>query len=569
MDHQKFPEADRDDRWLDDFLEPQNPGDEIGIDEDAALFSNLKTPKDAELDLLLADIKSNDWANETQVHPVITQDPVPESQANAISDATTVVPDLSPMTPAEIAEEEPLPSAPAEPFRDEEFRDTFGEGTELEEVFAAPAAMEELSAASAPAPEAPVTEETPAAPKQKKKKKTAPSKRRPKHKKGYGFFGIPHILATCIWIGLAVIIGTSLGNVLWLMASDVLAFNQVPQTVTITISDDDTLDTIAEQLHEKELIRYPWLFKMFAEFTGKAEYISPGSFTLNKPDEDGTVSHISYDYNALLNSMQQYSSGREIVEDLLIPEGYSCKQIFALLEEKGVCTVAELEEYAANGELGDYWFLEGVERGDKYCLEGYLFPDTYDFYVNDDPQRVLNKLLSAFDNRFTEKMHESLLEINETYGTRLRNAGYSEEYIAEHQIGIREVVIIASMIEKESAGSDENYIISSVIYNRLVSRDFPYLQIDATVVYAAGGDIEEVLYEHMQIDDPHNTYMYEGLPIGPIANPGRDALYAAMSPSDTDEPYYYYVLNPDTWKHEFFSTYEDFEDYLISIGYYD
>ena len=568
MDQQKHPEADRDGRWLDDVLQPQNTGDEIGIDEDAALFSTLKTPKDAELDLLLSDIKSSDWANETQVHPVPVTAPASDAPVSAAGDATMVVPALSDAVPADTpAEEAPIP-APVEPFRDEEFRETFGEGTELEEIFAAPAAMEELSSAAPETPAAPVSDEAPAQP-VKKQKKTAPSKRRPKRKKGYGLFGIPHILATCIWIGLAVIIGTSLGNVLWLMASDVLAFNQTPQTVTITITSEDTLDTIAEQLHEKELIRYPWLFKLFAEFTGKAEDISPGAFTLNKPDEDGNVTQISYDYNALLNSMRQYSSGREIVEGLLIPEGYTCKQIFALLEESGVCTVAELEEYAANGELGDYWFLEGVERGDKYCLEGYLFPDTYDFYVNDDPGRVLDKLLSAFDDRFTEKMHESLIEINETYGTRLRNAGYSEEYIAEHQIGIREVVIIASMIEKESAGSDENYIISSVIYNRLVSHDFPYLQIDATVVYAAGGDIEEVLYEHMQIDDPHNTYMYEGLPIGPIANPGRDALYAAMSPSDTDEPYYYYVLNPDTWKHEFFSSYSDFEDYLYSIGYYD
>lgn len=567
MDNQKHPESSGSENWLDDILEPQNAGEEIGVDEDAMLFAGLKSPKDAELDQLLADIKSNDWANETIVQSAAV-DPMLEATDNNMTDATMVVPGLAEeASPAEEPETVP-PSAPIEPFRDEEFRDTFGEGKELEAVFAPPAAMEELSAAAQPIAE--VTEaEAPQPVKPKKEKKTAPSKRRPRHKKGYGFFGIPHILATCIWIGLAVIIGTSLGNVLWLMAADVLAFNQVPQTVTITITEEDTLDTIAEQLQEKELIRYPWLFKLFAEFTGKAEDISAGSFTLNKPDEDGTTSSIVYDYNALLNSMRSYAPTREIVENLLIPEGYTCKQIFQLLEDEGVCTVAELEEYAANGELQEYWFLEGVERGHKYCLEGYLFPDTYDFYKDDDPQNVLQKMLNAFDDRFTEKMHESLVEINNAYTARLRNAGYSEEYIAENQIGIREVVIIASMIEKESAGSDENYIISSVIYNRMVSHDFPLLQIDATVVYAWGGDIEEVLYEHMQIDDPHNTYMYEGLPIGPIANPGRDALYAAMSPSDTDEPYYYYVLNPDTWKHEFFATYREFENYLDSIGYYD
>lgn len=567
MDNQKHPESAGDERWLDDVLQPQDPAAKIGIDEDAALFSGLQRHDESELDQLLAEIRANNWINDTIVQPVLTE-PVQEAPAEPVSDATMVVTGL-PEAPIPEPDEEPAPApAPAEPFRDDEFRDTFGTGIELEEVFAAPASMEEL--APAPQKPEPPIEEEPAEPqKVKKEKKKAPEKRRPKHKKGYGFFGIPHILATCIWIGLAVIIGTSLGNVLWLMASDVLAFNQVPQTITITITDEDTLDTIAEQLQEKDLIRYPWLFKLFAEFTGKAEDISPGSFTLNKPDADGKTYNIVYDYNALLNSMRSYASAREIVENLLIPEGYTCKEIFQLLEDEGVCTVAELEEYAANGELSDYWFLEGVERGDKYCLEGYLFPDTYDFYVDDDPGRVLEKLLSAFDDRFTEKMHESLGQINDIYASRLRDEGYSEEYIAEHQIGIREVVIIASMIQKESASSDENYIISSVIYNRLVSDDFPLLQIDATVVYAWGGEIEDVLYEHMQIDDPHNTYMYEGLPIGPISNPGRDALYAAMSPSDTDEPYYYYVLNPDTWKHEFFSSYDDFENYLYSIGYYD
>ena len=566
MENQKHPESTGDDRWLDDVLQPQEPAAEISIDEDAAIFAGLQKPNESELDQLLDEIRSNNWISDTIIQPALTES-VREAAAQPVSDATMVVSGI-PEAPVPEPVEEPIP-APTESFRDAEFRDTFGEGTELEELFDTPAAMEEL-APSTQEPEPAAAEEPAEEPvKAKKQKKTPPEKRRPKHKKGYGLFGIPHILATCIWIGLAVIIGTSLGNVLWLMASDVLAFNQVPQTVTITITDEDTLDTIAEQLHEKELIRYPWLFKLFAEFTGKAEDISPGSFTLNKPDEDGETHNIVYDYNALLNSMRSYAAAREVVENLLIPEGYTCKQIFQLLEDEGVCTVAELEEYAANGELSDYWFLEGVERGDKYCLEGYLFPDTYDFYVDDDPGRVLEKLLSAFDDRFTDKMHESLIEINDIYSGRLRDAGYSEEYIAENQIGIREVVIIASMIEKESASSDENYIISSVIYNRLVSDEFPYLQIDATVVYAAGGEIEEVLEEHMQIDDPHNTYMYQGLPIGPIANPGRDALYAAMSPSDTDEPYYYYVLNPDTWKHEFFSSYSDFEDYLYSIGYYD
>ncbi len=426
-------------------------------------------------------------------------------------------------------------------------------------------AQEAAQGPLSPAEEADTQEETDVEPKNRRKKKEKPAKRRPAHKKGYGLFGIPHILATVIWLGLAVVIGATAGQVLWLLGSDVLAFGQVPQTITITITEEDTIEDIAQQLKEAELIKYPDLFVLFGNFTGKAEELDPGTYVLNKPDDTtGEIPGIAYDYNALFNTLQQRTPSRATVDNLLIPEGYTCAQIFALLEEKNVCTVAELEEYAANGDLGDYWFLEGVERGDRYCLEGYLFPDTYNFYENDDPENVLRKFLNAFDDRFTEKMHEKLDHINESFAAMMRKQGRSESYIAEHTITIREVVIIASMIEKESPGADESYTISSVIYNRLASPDFSRLQIDATVIYAHGGDTENLDYS---IDSPYNTYVCNGLPIGPIANPGRDSLNAALEPEETN--YYYYALYPGTRKHEFFNRYSDFEKFLEENGYND
>ena len=140
----------------------------------------------------------------------------------------------------------------------------------------------------------------------------------------------------------------------------------ITTTVTITITSDDDIDDIADKLEKVGLIRYPSLFKLYADLAVDDGEISTGTFTLNT----------LYDYHALVGQMSARSSARAIVEDVLIPEGYSCRQIFQRLEDRGICTVAELEEYAANGDLGDYWFLEGIERGDKYCLEGYLFPDT-------------------------------------------------------------------------------------------------------------------------------------------------------------------------------------------------
>lgn len=538
MDNEKKPELLNDDSWLDEILGPQNDEEIIVADEEAVQDAGLLDPNDLELEKLLAEFGA-EAAGEAPVEPV---------------------------APAAIVEEPFVSANPVEaegPFLDEEFRDAFGTGESLEEAFSAPAEI-----VTEPAEPEPPTE-PPAPPKKKRRwwKKETPEKRRPVHKKGYGFFGIPHILATFVWLALAVVIGTTAGNVLWMLAADVLAFNQVPKTVTITITEEDTIEDIANQLQELELIRYPGVFAFFADLTGKAEKIDPGVYVLNALDESGKFPNISYDYNALLNTMRQYEANQDIVEGLLIPEGYTCMQIFQLLEDNGVCTVAELEEYMATGEFEDYWFLEGVDRSMKYWLEGYLFPDTYDFYENDDPGRVLHKLLDAFDYRFTDKMRTDLEEIRETMAQMMRDEGYSEAYIEEHAIGIREVIIVASMIERESPGATESYTISSVIYNRLASPDFFLLQIDATVNYAhilEFGNDDELDYK---LDSPFNTYVYGGLPVGPISNPGRVSLDAALNPEESD--YYYYALYKDSREHAYFEYLDDFEEFLWEQGYYD
>ena len=229
-------------------------------------------------------------------------------------------------------------------------------------------------------------------------------KLRPKAKKGDGLLGIPHLIATAIWIAIILFVGSTLGRTLWLCASDLLALGKKPQEATVMIEVKDRIPDIAEKLKEAGMIRYPKLFEMFAEFTGKGDGILTGSITFSGE----TV----YDYNALINGMS-YQGGALITVQVMIPEGYSCAQIFALLEEKGVCSAKALEEYAANGELNEYWFLSEVTRGHKYCLEGFLFPDTYEFYMDDEPRRVLEKFLDDFDYRFTNRMLEKFAKLNQ------------------------------------------------------------------------------------------------------------------------------------------------------------
>jgi len=373
-------------------------------------------------------------------------------------------------------------------------------------------------------------------------------KGRPKRKKGVGLLGIPHLLATAIWLLIIVAIGTSLGRMIWVCAADVLAFGRESKKVSITITQNDTTSDIAQKLGDAGLIRYPGLFELYAGIAVDEGEIRPGTYELDT----------LYDYHALVVQMGPRSSTRGVIE-VLIPEGLNCRQIFELLAEKNVCTVEELEEYAANGELDDYWFLEGVERGDKYCLEGYLFPDTYQFYLGGSARHTLEKMLSGFEYRIKEEHTNLLPTLNERLSAMMKKNGCSAEFIAEHQMTMRDVIIVASLIEEETASSKESPNIASVIYNRLTQdQEYErYLGIDAATIYALGEHKETLTAEDLAIDSPYNTRLYPGLVPGPISNPGLESIMAALNPEDTS--YYYYVLNPEEGLHDFSKTLEEHE----------
>ena len=221
-----------------------------------------------------------------------------------------------------------------------------------------------------------------------------------------------------------------------------------------------------------------------------------------------------------------------------------------------------MEQAVRTADLSKYWFLEGIDQSNPNCLEGYLFPDTYEFYLDHDPAKVLTRLLDTFDKRFTDTMMEKLDALNEQLADMMRSHGLSESYIKNNLFTIREVVIVASMIEKETSGDEESYFISSVIYNRLTNPgEYPYLNIDAALVYITGKS--PVTSEDLKLDTPYNTYLYKGLIPGPISNPGLASLNAALSPENTE--YYYYALDPSTGSHKFFKTYKAHQNFLESL----
>ena len=385
---------------------------------------------------------------------------------------------------------------------------------------------------SEPDPEFDAMLNAPAPEKPRQEHERPTRKGRPKRRRGEGLLGIPNILATFVWLALILVIGVTAGRMLWVCAADVLAFGREDRPVTITVYEADTMDDIVDKLHKNGLIRYKSLFNLYASISDAEEDIKPGIYDLNT----------RYDYHALVNFMSPKSS-REVVE-LTIPEGYTCQQIFALLEENRVCTAVDAAAYAASGELNDYWFLEDVERGSENCLEGYLFPDTYEFYKNSTPREALQRMLNNFDIKFTEEMLGQLATLNENL---------TGDYT------LREIVIVASLIEKESAAPSESPKVAGVIYNRLFNwgSNPKLLGIDAAIVYAQGGNAETI---DTSLDSPYNTYLYPGLVPGPIANPGLASLMAALNPDMHD--YFYYVLNPSTGKHQFSKTMDEHNNWI-------
>ena len=255
------------------------------------------------------------------------------------------------------------------------------------------------------------------------------------------------------------------------------------------------------------------------------------------------------------------STGLRATTEVTIPEGYECEDIFALLEEAGVSTVSELEQAAASYEF-DYSFLQDLPYGDKNRLEGYLFPDTYQFYLNDKPENVLGKFLRNFESKITDEMYAAVDELNDRLAAQMRANNFTEQEIESAKLSFHDVIIVASLVEKETAKTSESASIASVIYNRLCSKLYPCLQIDATIQYALDERKEVLSNADKAIISPYNTYTNAGLPAGPIANPGINSIRAALYPAETD--YYFYALGNDG-VHKFSKTYYEHQDFLASL----
>ena len=221
--------------------------------------------------------------------------------------------------------------------------------------------------------------------------------------------------------------------------------------------------------------------------------------------------------------------------DVTIPEGFTMQDIFRRLEENKVATYDAFLKAAAEYNF-KYDFVESSSYAGAARLEGYLFPDTYQFYVNMEASSAINKLL----NNFYLKYNADMLSQTEKMG-----------------ITVKDVVSVASIIEKEAKLDEDRPLVASVIYNRLVSG--MSLGMDSTILYLYQDHNREPTAEMLADNSPYNTHLNPGLPPTPICNPGLASINAALNPSESN--YYYFYADPESDKLNFFTTYEEFANY--------
>lgn len=273
--------------------------------------------------------------------------------------------------------------------------------------------------------------------------------------------------------------------------------------VRVTIPEGSGMSAVADSLAAHDVIDWPAVFRLYARFRGAERSVKPGVYELRQGSSWGGV-------------LDKLVSGDVVQVRVAIPEGWTTREIAARLAEvtgtSADSVLALLADTAAAGRFD----VPGP------TLEGYLYPATYTFPLGTGPEAMVRAMVRRYQRAWTPEMR-----------ARADSLGMTE----------REVVALASIIEKEAKVWTERDTISAVYHNRL--RIGMPLQADPTVQYALGAHQSRLLYSHIDdvADHPYNTYRRRGLPPGPIASPSRGAIEAALSPADVD--FLYFVARPD------------------------
>ncbi len=315
------------------------------------------------------------------------------------------------------------------------------------------------------------------------------------------------ICGMCVWGGARFLVYNTHGT--------------ASENKTITIPDGATIQSIAVILEKEKLIVNKWAFVLYARFSDSGKTLKAGTYTI--------APHLTIPDIVVLLS-QGKSKRRDKI--ITFPEGWRIEQMAERLTAHGFDGDA-FEKIARTPPeyiRAQFSFLKDLPE--DASLEGYLFPDTYNFLPETAPEDIIVTMLKNFDRKFTKEMRDHIAQFNQS---------------------IHEAVTLASIIEREVHVDAERPIVSGIFYNRL-HNNMP-LGSDATLDYIFGESKIKHTQKETQVDSPYNTYKNIGLPPGPICNPGESALRAAVYPAKTD--YLYFLNNAQTGETVFARTHDE------------
>lgn len=315
--------------------------------------------------------------------------------------------------------------------------------------------------------------------------------------------------------------------------SSIIEETDPKDAITVDIPLGSGTDRIIEILSEKKIIKYPVLFKILSKIIGYDGVYLSGTHLLK--------SHTDY------NSIDGYETIMRVLAskpldnpsmDVTFPEGLTYLQTVKVLTDKNIISSDKFLAECNADDL-DFKFIKTIPATRKFKLEGYLFPETYKFDIKAGEKEMIKKMLRQFDKIFKPEYYLRAEEL---------------------KMSVDDIIILASIIEKETNKDDERDIVASVFYNRLYNKDktLRKLQSCATIQYIylneTGIVKKEITTDDTKIDNPYNTYLTEGLPPGPICNPGEKSILAALYPEETE--YLYFVAKGDG-THYFSKTYRE------------
>lgn len=324
-----------------------------------------------------------------------------------------------------------------------------------------------------------------------------------------------------VWWASVILVGIMLSVYMMVGVNDMLAVNRTEEnTVSIKIPKNPTIGDVCKVLVDKGVILEPQYFSMYATLTKNADSFTQGKYEIKT----------NMDYEAIINHLQSMANRTDTVK-VTIPEGENVLEIANRLHKAKILDDVDVFLKLCNSDTFDkeFDFIGNIKNSHKryYKLEGYLFPDTYECYVNEDPEMTIRRMLNVYELRTTT---------NQTV------SGYKNDVnvmkaVKKSKLSLNQVMILASIVQAEAANADDMYNISSILLNRLdygASYDILRLDCDSTTYYPYRNKKEAPKGYKSKYD----TYKVKGLPSGPICNPGMEAILSVLYPNNTSYLYF-------------------------------